>query len=101
MGFNLWPSIAHKSRAGKVDDYPFDYDASERHTRPKTGLDSFPIPWNGNSYAQLGSMPATYRLFDNLVWGQAYGMVPYGPVGQPNLQMQITIPGLNKQMPQA
>ena len=101
MGFNLWPTIAHKSRAGKVDDYPFDFDASLRHTRQATGTDSFPLPYNGNSFLYEGSMNATYPLMDRLIWGQAYGKSYYGPAPIPNLQMQITVPNLNKYMPQS
>lgn len=104
MGFARWPTISHKSRAGKVDAYPFDFDASERWTRPKTGADIFPQPNNFNSFAHLGSMPVTLPLQDAFVYGQAYGRDPYGPIVSAlpvNLQWQITVPGLNKMMPQS
>lgn len=102
MGFNLWPTIGHKSRAGKVDAYPFDYDASERFTRPKTGADRFPQPNNHNSMAQLGNMSPMLRLFDTSVLGMAYGRDPYGPIVSAlpvNLQWQIVVPGMSKQLP--
>lgn len=101
-GFKLWPTIGHKSRAGKVDSYPFDLDASERITRPKTGIDKFPIPWNGNNFAQLGCVSGLMPQNDSFVWAHMWGKDPFGPIVSAlpvNLQWQINVPGLNKQMP--
>lgn len=109
-GFRLWPTIGHKSRAGRVDHYPFDLDASERITRPKTGIDKFPIPWNGNNFAKLGCVSGIMPQNDAFVWAHMWGKDPFGPIkgsigvgdqyGLPiNLQWQINIPGLNKQLP--
>lgn len=102
MSFHLWPTIGHKSRAGKVDHYPYDLDASERVTRPKTGIDIFPQPNNYNSFAKLGSMPVMYAQHDAWIWGQMWGKDPMGPLSSAmpvNLQWQITVPGLSKQLP--
>lgn len=104
MGFGFWPTIGHKSRAGKVDNYPFDLDASERITRPKTGADKFPQPNNLNSMAKLGSMTPLLVQLDGAVYAQLYGRDPYGPIVSAlpvNLQWQITIPGMSKQLPQS
>ena len=103
MGFQLWPTIGHKSRAGQVDHYPFDLDASERITRPKTGIDIFPIQTNATDFAKLGSLNAVYPQMDDFVWNQMYGKDPFGPIVSAlpvNLQWQITVPGLNKNSPQ-
>jgi hypothetical protein len=102
FGFLNFPTIGHKSRAGKVDSYPYDLDASERITRPKTGIDKFPIPWNGNNFAKLGCVSGLMPQNNAWVWAQGYGKDPAGPIVSAlpvNLQWQITIPGLNKQMP--
>ncbi len=102
MGFRNWPTIGHRSRAGKVDNYPFDLDASERVTRPKTGLDRFPQPNNWNTFQQLGSMSPLLFMFNDNVWGQMWGAPGYGPIRSAlpvNLVEQITIPGLSKQLP--
>lgn len=101
-GFRLFPTIGHKSRAGQVDHYPFDLDASERITRPKTGIDKFPIPWNGNNFAQLGCVSGIMPQNDAYVWAHMWGKDPTGPIVSAlpvNLQWQINVPGLNKQMP--
>lgn len=102
MGFGRHPNMGHKSRAGKVDAYPYDLDASERVCRPKTGYDIFPQPNNWDSFAQLGNMTPLLRQFDGVVLGMGYGGDTYGPIVSAlpvNLQWQITVPGLNKQMP--
>lgn len=112
MSFFNWPTIGHKSRAGRVDNYPFDLDASERVVRPKTGIDIFPMPNNAVNFAQLGQVSGLMPQVDYMVWGQMWGRDPYGPImgtldaalvsrnALPvNLQWQTTIPGLNKQMP--
>lgn len=104
MGFLRFPTIGHKSRAGKVDNYPFDLDAAERFTRPKTGIDKFPVPWNGDSFAKLGNMSPILATFDTQVYGQMWGKDPSGPISSPlpiNLQWQVNIQGLNKYMPQS
>lgn len=104
MGFGLFPTIGHKSRAGRVDNYPYDLDASERTTRPKTGLDKFPQPNNSNSFAKLGNMSPMLPTMDNWVWNQMWGKDPFGPIASAlpvNLQWQITIPGMSKQLPQS
>lgn len=105
MGLN-WntarPTMTHKSRAGQVDHYPFDLDASERFCRPKTGIDHFPVPWNGDSFAQLGCVSGFMPQADGFVYGQMWGKDPFGPIVSAlpvNLQWQINIQGLDKQMP--
>lgn len=99
---NPWPTIGHKSRAGQVDHYPFDFDASLRYVTPKTGIDVFPTPWNGDSFAQLGQVSGLMPQMDGRVWAQGWGRDPFGPIVSAlpvNIQWQITVPGLNKQMP--
>jgi hypothetical protein len=42
------------------------------------------------------------REQDAMVWGMAYGRDPYGPIMSAlpvNLQWQMTVPGLTKQLP--
>jgi len=95
----MFPQMAHVSRAGMADAYPFDLDASERFTRPKTGLDVFPIQNNGTNFAKLGAVSGLLRQFDVIVWAQGYGKDGYGPSNQwapVNLQWQIAVPGLTK-----
>lgn len=102
MGFPSWPTMGHKSRAGRVDHYPYDLDASERFVRPRTGIDYWPYPWNGDSFAQLGCVSGFLPQMDGRVWGQMYGRDPYGPIVSAlpvNLQWQINVPGLHKQLP--
>jgi hypothetical protein len=96
----LFPKAAHRPRNGAADGYPWDYDASLRFVRPKTGIDEYPTHSNADNFAKYGCMPATYPLYDNWVWGQMWGKSPGGPISSPlphNLQWQITIPGLDKQ----
>lgn len=103
MGFSLWPTIGHKSRAGAVDYYPFDLDASLRYVTPKTGLDVFPTQTNATNFAKLGQVSGLMPQLDGRVWGQMWGADPFGPIVSAlpvNLQWQITVPGLNKQQPQ-
>lgn len=102
MAFHLWPTIGHKPRSGKVDGYPFDLDASERITRPKTGIDFWPTHSNADNFALIGNMSPLEPQMDNFVWGQMWGRDPFGPIMSPmpvNLQWQITVPGLNKLQP--
>lgn len=102
MGFFNWPTIGHRSRAGQIDKYPFDLDASLRYVTPKTGIDRWPYPWNGDSFAQLGCVSGFMPQADAFVWAQGYGRDPYGPIVSAlpvNLQWQINVPGLNKQQP--
>lgn len=94
-----FPQIGHRSRAGMADGYPFDLDASLRFTRPKTGLDVFPIQWNGTNFAQLGCVSGILQQFDGIVWGQGYGAPGFGPIRSAlpvNLQWQMMVPGLVK-----
>lgn len=95
--------MGHHSRAGAVDGYPFDLDASLRYVRPKTGVDYYPTHSNRDNFAKLGLVGGFLPQMDNRVWAQGYGKNPSGPIVSAlpeNLQWQITIPGLNKQMPQ-
>lgn len=90
-------------RNGASDGYPFDLDASLRYVRPKTGLDIFPQPNNWNSFDKLGCVSGLLPQMDGRIWAQAYGARPFGPIASnlpENLQWQINIPGLNKQLPQ-
>lgn len=90
-------------RNGASDGYLFDLDGSERHVRPRTGVDKFPEQENFGAFAQLGSMNALLPLYNMFVWAQAFGKVASGPIASAwpdNLQWQITIPGLNKNQPQ-
>lgn len=102
MGFFSWPTMGHKPRSGRVDGYPFDLDASERITRPKTGIDYFPVPNNAVNFAQCGQVSGFMPQMNGMVWAQLWGHDPYGPIVSAlpvNLQWQISVPGLNKQMP--
>jgi hypothetical protein len=102
MGFHLFPTMGFKPRSGKVDHYPFDLDGSERITRLATGTWVWNDPWNGNNYAKLGSMSPLLPQMDAAVWGIAWGKDGYGPIQSAlplNLNWQITVPGLNKQLP--
>lgn len=90
-------------RNGAADGYPFDLDASLRFVRFKTGIDSFPSHNNAGSFAKLGCVSGILNQFDVRIWGQGYGKNPSGPIVSAlpqNLQWQVTVPGLNKQMPQ-
>jgi hypothetical protein len=103
MSFFPWPTIGHKSRAGAVDNYPMDLDASLRFVRPKTGIDYFPTPNNFNNFAKLGQVSGFMPQLDGRVWGQMWGRDPFGPIVSQlpvNLQYQVNVPGLNKQQPQ-
>lgn len=90
-------------RNGAADAYLYDLDGSERHVRTRTGIDKFPRHDNPGSFAKLGSMNPLLCLFNGAVWGQMWGKVPFGPIMSAvpdNLQWQIMVPGLNKQLPQ-
>lgn len=96
----LFPKLGHVSRAGAGDHYPFDYDASLRYTRQKTGYDFFPVLDNAHTFQQLGCVSGLMPEQDILVWAQGYAKDPFGPIVSQlpaNLQWQITIPGLSKQ----
>lgn len=100
--FNAPVTIGHKSRAGARDRYPLDLDASERFTRLKTGIDYYPTHSNKDDFAKLGAVSGIMPQFDGRVWGQMYGKDPFGPIVSAlpvNLQWQITVPGLNKMLP--
>jgi hypothetical protein len=104
--FDFWGIFrknSHHSRGGCVDGYPFDLDASLRHTRPATGVDYWPTHSNIDDFAKLGQVSGFFPQQDVFVWGQAYGKSPSGPDTNPapiNLQYVATIPGLTKQLPQ-
>ncbi len=94
--------MTFKPRNGAADGYLFDLDGGERFTRPKTGTDIFPIQDNATVFQKLGNVNPVLPLFNWFVWGQGYGKVPFGPIMSAipdNLQWQILVPGLNKQMP--
>lgn len=94
-----FPQIAHRSRAMMADGYPFDLDASERITRPKTGKDIFPTQTNATCFAKLGAVSGLMPQMDGVVWGQGYGAPGYGPIRSMlpvNLQWQVMVPGLSK-----
>jgi hypothetical protein len=97
-------AMAFQPRNGAADGYMFDLDGSIRNVRLKTGIDKFPVPTNNGSFAQLGSMNPLVPLMNAFVYAQAYGKIASGPIASvlpENLQWQITIPGLNKYMPQS
>jgi hypothetical protein len=76
--------------------YPFDFDGSERYTRPKTGIDFFPYP------PIVGMLSGFMPQMDLFVWSQAYGKKAYGPGTAPivNLGYQAYVPGLTKYVSQ-
>lgn len=99
----LFDKAAHKSRSGQADGYPFDFDASLRFVRLATGIDFWPTHSNYDNYQQLGCVSGFMPQQDATVWATMFGKDPFGPIASAlpeNLQYQITIPGLNKQMPQ-
>lgn len=101
--FDWFKKIAHITRGGSRDHYPFDFDASLRHTRPATGIDYFPSHSNRDNYAKLGCVSGFFPQQDLFVWGQGYARPAFGPEANPapvNLQYVATIPGLTKQLPQ-
>lgn len=80
-------------RAVPNDNYQFDFDGSERYSRPKTGLDKWPYP------PIIGSLSGFWRQQDQMVWDGMFGKMPSGPGATTvpiNLQWQIEIPGLTK-----
>lgn len=91
-------------RNGASDGYPYDLDGSLRFVRPRMGIDRYPTHSNIDNFAQLGMVSGFLPFMDSIIYAQAYGKVPYGPVMSQypdNLQWQITIPGLNKYQPQS
>ena len=91
-------------RNGAADGYPFDLDGSLRFVRPKTGIDKWPTHSNIDNFAKLGLVSGFLPQLNGLVWAQAYGAIPFGPIMSAfpeNLQWQITIPALNKYQPQS
>jgi hypothetical protein len=86
----MWPKNAWKPRGNR--DYPLDLDASERFTRPKSGIDYYPYPPISGNIS--GFMP----MIDAFVWGQMWGKKAYGPGTIPivNLGYQVAVPGLTK-----
>lgn len=76
-----------------ANGYPFDLDASERWTRPHTGIDFYPYPYLIGCLS--GFMPQYNRTNPSI----GYAKSPFGPnITQlpVNLQWQITVPGLSK-----
>ena len=95
--------MGFKPRNGAADAYPFDLDGSMRFVRPKTGIDFYPSHINADSFAKLGLVSGFLPQQDIRVWSQGFGKMPSGPIVSAlpeNLQWQITVPGLNKQLPQ-
>jgi hypothetical protein len=104
---NFWKVFSYPKSAahhphGDGNGYPFDFDASERFTRPKTGYDFWPTHSNKDNFAKLGCVSGLLPEMDDFVWGQGYGKDPFGPIVSElpvNLQWQVTVPGLNKYAP--
>lgn len=96
-----------KKQAFKPNDcgpghYPLDLNGSDRFTRPKTGYDFYPAHDNADNFQQLGQVSGLMMQQDAIVWAQAWGKDPFGPIMGSitvpfNLQWQITVPGLSKQ----
>lgn len=106
-----------KNPAHDRSNYPLDLNAALRYTRPKTGIDIFPIQDNATVWEKLGLLNGGEGVSgfmpqqDILVWGQAYGKQPSGPIvsGLPTLLAnnpfatsaqvlwQTMVPGLTKQ----
>lgn len=96
-------NMSFRPRNGASDGYLYDLDASERHVRPLTGIDKWPSHNNAGSFAKLGCINPILPLVGGFAFGQAYAKIPFGPIMSTfpdNLQWQITIPGLNKYLPQ-
>lgn len=77
-----------------ADNYPYDFDGSERQCRWPTGVDKFPVQ------SMIGSVQGFMPQLTGFMLAQHYGKTPSGPgsTAYPlNLQWQIVIPGLNKQ----
>ena len=94
--------MGHHPRNGAADGYPFDFDASLRHVRPPTGYDYFPTHSNADNFQKLGLVSGFLNQMDQLVFNQSYGKLASGPIVSTlpeNLQWQINIQGLDKQMP--
>jgi len=86
MKFNV-PWLPRKT------SYPFNFDASLRYMRPKTGIDFFPYPY------LIGALNPFWQMQDVFVYQGAFKVAPFGPgtTTQPrNLQNQLQVPGLNK-----
>lgn len=97
-------NMGFRPRNGAADGYPYDLDGSLRYVRLATGIDIFPTHSNADNFAKLGQVSGIMPQQDMLVWGQMYAPIPYGPIMNPmpeNLQWQIIIPGLNKQVAQS
>lgn len=99
-------------------NYPFNFDASEKHTRYKTGIDFWPAHNNADNFQQLGTfmnggfgVSGILTEQDPLVWAQGYGKDPAGPIvsalptladsngfaTSAALYWQVMVPGLSKQ----
>lgn len=101
---NFLAKMGFIPRNGAADGYPFDLDASTRHVRLATGNDYWPTHSNKDNFAKLGLVNGNLRQFDSRVWAQGWGAAPMGPIVSnlpENLQWQMMIPGLTKQLPQS
>jgi|SRR5215469_7272425 len=107
-----------KNPGHEKSDYPWDYNAALRYTRPKTGIDYFPEPNNYTAFQKAGAymnggfgVSGIFAEQDPLVWAAMWGKDPIGPIVSafPTLAsyngfatsaqfyLQAMIPGLSKQ----
>lgn len=99
----LLAKMGFKPRNGAADAYPYDLDGSLRFVRPKTGIDFYPSHSNADNFQKLGAVSGLMPQQDIRIWSQGFGKMPSGPIVSAlpeNLQWQITVPGLTKQLPQ-
>lgn len=104
MGFTdkFLSKMGFHPRNGAADGYPFDFDGSLRHVRPRTGIDYYPSHSNRDNFAKLGLVSGFMPLMDAFKYSTMVAPIGYGPSLNPapaNLQWQIIVPGLDKQMP--
>lgn len=81
------------SRGFCRDGYPFDFDASLRYGRPRTGWDIKPHP------PIIGSLSGFLPLQDAFVIATSQAKRPFGPGATSvpvNLVQQTIVPGLAK-----
>ena len=101
--FSWINKISFRSRGGCSDNYPFDLDASQRNTRPATGIDYYPTHSNRDNFQKLGCVSGFFPQQDLIVWGQGFAKTAFGPFSDYspiNLQNVITNAALSKQLPQ-
>lgn len=94
----LFPNMTFEPRVGP-HGYPLDLNGSLAYTRPKTGMDFWPTHSNRDNFAKLGYLQPMWPEFNVLVWAQAYGKVPFGPVMNPlpaSINSSINVPALAK-----